>query len=151
MDDIPLFSDDPHPHLPARRISPDSALRTSREAQEQIRASIPEVLRALIARALGGNLQAQMYLVDRVLGKPRIEIESHTTTDIHLSADDYAVIAQAAALEARLRSRAPPLPTVIEVNTEYAGLIGSEVSRAAQEPPLPHPGPTVVSEELPTE
>ena len=91
----------------------------------------------------GGDREAAIYLIDRLLGRPKIEIDQRITSELRLTADDYALLARAAALEARVIQAAQlPPGEVIDVPARVVA-IESESGQtdgpcASQSPLYPH-------------
>ena len=48
---------------------------------------LPEIFQILIDKALAGDKECAIYLVDRVLGRPRLSIDANTRLEVELSAD----------------------------------------------------------------
>ena len=52
-----------------------------------VRQRLPEIMRVVTDRALSGDKESAIYCIDRVLGRPRIELDSRTRGNIEISLD----------------------------------------------------------------
>ena len=62
-----------------RRIKPSTLVN---RALEEVDKRLPDIFKALIARAVEGDREAQIYLIDRRLGKPKQSVEVTDESDI---------------------------------------------------------------------
>ena len=117
-----------------------------------IERALPVILEALVAKASHapcpkcgepcpgrGSAEAAIYLIDRLLGHPKIEIDQRISTELRLTADDYALLARAAALEARVIQAAQlPPGEVIDVPARVVAEDQADGPDAPDSPPTPH-------------
>jgi hypothetical protein len=54
------------------------------EAIDRVDQRLPEIFQILIEKALAGDKECAIYLVDRVLGRPRLSIEANTKIQVEL-------------------------------------------------------------------
>jgi hypothetical protein len=54
------------------------------EAIDGVDQRLPEIFQILIEKALAGDKECAIYLVDRVLGRPRLSIEANTKIEVEL-------------------------------------------------------------------
>ena len=59
------------------------------EALAKLDINLPLIFESLIQNALKGDREAQIYLIDRRMGRPHQSIDQRIKGTFHLSADDY--------------------------------------------------------------
>ena len=74
-----------HPGVAGRKPKPSTLVA---RALKNVDKRLPEIFNALIQKALEGDREAQIYLIDRRLGKPKVEMDTRVTGFL-LTADDY--------------------------------------------------------------
>lgn len=99
------------------------------EAIDGVDQRLPEILQVLIEKALAGDKECAIYLVDRVLGRPRIEVDQRMKTEIHLRPDEYMKALQQAQESARSM-----LPGPATSNTQLALVDGGDTAGMSNEP-----------------
>lgn len=57
------------------------------DALSCVRRRTSEILQVLVDKALAGDKECAIYLTDRVMGKPRIELDQRTKADIQVTPD----------------------------------------------------------------
>ncbi len=66
------------------------------DAINNVDANIGEIFQTLIDKAKGGDKECAMYLVDRVMGRPRQEIDQRVKAMVIVSPDDYEMAVRVA-------------------------------------------------------
>ena len=66
------------------------------EAINEVDANIKEIFKTLIDKAKGGDKESAMYLIDRVMGRPRQEIDQRIKAMVIVSPDDYEMAVRVA-------------------------------------------------------
>ena len=74
-----------HPGVAGRKPKPSTLVA---RALKNVDKRLPEIFNALIQKALEGDREAQIYLIDRRLGKPKVEMDTRVTGFL-ITADDY--------------------------------------------------------------
>ena len=72
------------------------------EAIDGVDQRLPEIFQILIDKALAGDKECAIYLVDRVLGRPRLSIDANTRLEVELSAERIIQGIEAARERARM-------------------------------------------------
>ena len=62
------------------------------DALSCVRRRLPEILQVLADKAAAGDKECAIYCVDRVLGRPRIELDQRTKSDIDLTLDPSRIL-----------------------------------------------------------
>jgi hypothetical protein len=83
------------------------------DALSHVRRRLPEILQVLADKAAAGDKECAIYLVDRVLGRPRIELDQRMKAEIGVpSASDCLQAArESRMIEAEWLKREPSEPT----------------------------------------
>lgn len=66
---------------------------------------LPDIIQALIKKAVEGDREAQIYLIDRRLGRPKQETDLRVKGIIAFTAEDYELLTRPKADETRLISQ----------------------------------------------
>lgn len=72
------------------------------EALNLVDQKLPDIFQALIKRATEGDRDAQIYLIDRRLGRPKQETDLRVKGIIAFTAEDYELLTRPKADETRL-------------------------------------------------
>ena len=62
------------------------------DALSYVRRRLDELLEVLVEKGVAGDKECAIYLVDRVLGRPRIELDQRTKSDIDLTLDPSRIL-----------------------------------------------------------
>jgi len=54
------------------------------EAIDRVDQRLPEIFQILIEKALAGDKECAIYLVDRVLGRPRLSVDTRTRLEVEV-------------------------------------------------------------------
>ena len=82
------------------------------DALSHVRRRLPEILEVIVQKAEAGDKECAIYCVDRVLGRPRLELDQRVKAEIGtLSASDYLqALREAREIEAQFMLEEPELP-----------------------------------------
>ena len=59
------------------------------EAIDGVDQRLPEIFQILIEKALAGDKECAIYLVDRVMGRPRLSVDTNTKLEVELDPSRY--------------------------------------------------------------
>jgi hypothetical protein len=95
------------------------------EAIDGVDQRLPEIFQILIDKALAGDKECAIYLVDRVLGRPRLSIDANTKIEVEL---DPSRLLQALREREAIEAEYLLSPESVTSNTQLAA-IDSQSSR----------------------
>ena len=72
------------------------------EALEKVEENLPDIIQKLIDKAMQGDKDALIYLIDRRLGRPKQETDLRVKGVIAFTAEDYELLTRPKADETRL-------------------------------------------------
>jgi hypothetical protein len=87
------------------------------EAIDGVDQRLPEIFQILIDKALAGDKECAIYLVDRVLGRPRLSIDANTKIEVGL---DPSRLLQALREREAIESEWLLTPESVASNTQLA-------------------------------
>jgi len=76
--------------------------RLMNEALDMVDQSLPDIFQALIKRATEGDRDAQIYLIDRRMGRPKQETDLRVKGIITFTPEDYELLTRPKAEETKL-------------------------------------------------
>ncbi len=66
------------------------------DSMQLIERNMPAIFQVLIDKAMAGNQECAIYLIDRRMGRPRQEIDARIKSLISFTADDYELMGRTA-------------------------------------------------------
>ena len=100
------------------------------EAIDRVDQRLPEIFQILIDKALAGDKECAIYLVDRVLGRPRLSVDTNTKLEFKLD-PSRMLQAHREALAYEAEWLASPAPATS--NAQLAPIDGQSSSGTADE------------------
>ena len=116
-----------HPGVAGRKPKPSTLVA---RALKNVDKRLPEIFNALIQKALEGDREAQIYLIDRRLGKPKVEMDTRVTGFL-ITADDYELACRLAKTD-ETKLLAGGSEQGESEGAEYNGSVTKEVDNAIQ-------------------
>ena len=98
-DSIPKPDRYSHPGKAGRKPKPSTLVSRALAIVDK---ELPAIFEALIQKAKNGDREAQIYLIDRCLGRPKQETDLRVKGIIAFTAEDYELLTRPKADETRL-------------------------------------------------